>query len=637
MGSRLSNQDVFVNIGGQNSEFLQGEDVRGNLGRGAKDCIAFGGALFRTIRDGLYSEILLQVSGNARLHRAVPATHSHYTKLRLEQGENGTAASILFEDATIKKIGSFAAMRSQLANEAQLRDINLRHRVILEFIANRGTEIDVLRPDLVDVERVLLDHEGPVPQYPEALFKLDLEKLVQRGDERLTSTSPQGILIKGRNATYCNEFFGLETRPESKFLRGVLSVPYIDVLIREYDTSGPTETNSNRIIRRDRVGLDSGHPFMVQLRQAVIPIVSAALDEIKRSQGETERESDELREKLDDLTVALRNDIRELLEDSGGDTEDIQGNVFQVIPKTLDVAVGQPFSLSLVSPRPDESVAPTVHLSEGFVQIVNDESWRPRSNGVHSICSRRFRADRVGSGFVTFNLNGLEARATIRVHEELAEEQIDYEPFRFSRPQYQIRPNRVRHLEIYSSTQRLGLQIGVEGIGSVVEVVDCLPTSDGRGFRAVVQFKSSENGEAVISAVDATTGERVAAHVKVREIDPFNIDDYRFSVTNSEAGAQRVITEPGAHKTIVVYGKHPANSGALGGYDEAAKRFVNESEPATLRMLAELFSYELAKNILERNSLATPDDYQDATQVMIKHGQYSARLVQVVLRVLSIA
>ena len=94
-------------------------------------------------------------------------------------------------------------------------------------------------------------------------------------------------------------------------------------------------------------------------------------------------------------------------------------------------------------------------------------------------------------------------------------------------------------------------------------------------------------------------------------------------------------TEPGQPKQIVVFGQHAANRGALGAYDHDEKRFINESSPEACRMLAELFAYELARSILETNAISSPDDFADAAQIMVRHGQYSARLIPYCLRILS--
>ena len=48
-------EKCFGTLGGRSSGFEEGREVRGNLGRGAKDTAAFGTARFEAIRDGIGS------------------------------------------------------------------------------------------------------------------------------------------------------------------------------------------------------------------------------------------------------------------------------------------------------------------------------------------------------------------------------------------------------------------------------------------------------------------------------------------------------------------------------------------------------------------------------------------------------
>jgi hypothetical protein len=625
----------LMKLGAENQEFLSGDVVRGNLGRGAKDGIAFGGVLFRSIRDGLYNELLLEAPDITRLEPSRPAEAIDYTALRLGDGQNGLAASLLFTQATVTRIRPAGTLIERLANEAQLRDINLSHQVIYEETSPRRV-LESITPKNVDFESPLLDLQGELPGVEGSAFRLRLWKLRDRGDDNFSQCAPQGILVKGAKATYINTFFGLQSRSESRWLHGVIDCPKIDQLLRDFDREGPTPENNARLVRRDRAGLDESHPFMSSLISVVQPRLAVALDELRQEQGESQREGRELRQRLDSLTTVLRAEIRDLLEEESGSRDDGQADIFQAIPPLMDVVIGDRFSISVIAPELNERGEINFVTDEAIRLVSSDDEWRPRSNGRHSIRAYRFEASQIGSFVINLSLRGLATVVVVRVHEHRSEDAIDYSKFRFDRSRYTTRPGRTRFLEVLSPVECENISVEiVEGSGVVPASVDCLPSGDGLGFVGIVRFEATEESDTKVRAVDRRTGEEIFARVIIHEPDPFRLNDFTFTVENSEMGSLRVTTEPGQPKRIVVYGQHPANKASLGAYDAENKRFSKEATGEACRMLAELFSYELAKAILEQNALAAPDDFADAAQIMVRHGQYSARLIPYCLRILT--
>ena len=523
----------LMKLGAQNQDFLDGEEVRGNLGRGAKDGIAFGGVLFRSIRDGVYNELLLQAPDITILEESRTAQASDYEAVELSGGQNGLAASLLFTNNTVSRIKPAAAMLERLANEAQLRDINSFHEVVYQETYPRPV-LQHLTPRTIEFEELLLDVAGSVPFDTGGEFRLRLWKMKDRGDDSFTQTSSQGILVKGSKATYVNTFLGLQSRSESRWLHGILECPMIDQLLRDFDVLGPSPTNNARLVRRDRAGLDEAHPFMSALIRIVQPRVLAALDMLRQMQGETEREGQELRQRLNDLASALRMEIRELLEDNDVRRDDGQADTFQIIPPLLDVVVGDKFSVSVISPLLGEEGEVAILTDESVLCISSDDHWRPRSNGRHSIRTFRFSAVRLGSYVLTMSLRGMSATTLVRVHESRPQNEVDYTTFRFAKPRYTTLPNRTRYLEVLSPTECIELKISmVPELGTVSQTIDCLPTSDGQGFVGVVRYEAVEEGEIVVTALDAETGSSTSTKVLVRHSDPFGLNDFAFTVENS--------------------------------------------------------------------------------------------------------
>ena len=69
-------RDGLLPIGGRSSGLNEGQPVRGNRGRGAKDLVALGEVEFTSIKDGRISTMRLRRTGDYEFSREGGQTHS---------------------------------------------------------------------------------------------------------------------------------------------------------------------------------------------------------------------------------------------------------------------------------------------------------------------------------------------------------------------------------------------------------------------------------------------------------------------------------------------------------------------------------------------------------------------------------
>jgi hypothetical protein len=575
---------------------------------------------------------MIRSDGKGTQSGARQANSEDYANLRIPSGANGLVASMLFIPATVGRIPSDAKMIHRLSNEAQLRDINKNRECFFEV----GTESRVrLLPTEVQVKAELISTLLVVNGHE---VRVVIEELAQRVDENFGPCAPNGLLLCGAKAIYENSLFDLQAQPETRWIRGRATCPGIDQLIRDYDRLGPVEgENDSRLVDRDRSGLSKTHPFRIALAGQISPLLGSAIRAIRESRGNQQAEGEELRKKLRVLSKAVQHEMNALLEEDEFGEGGTEGGGFRVIPGGVRVLVGSNFSVSVISPRTNEDGIVNAVCGRGLMALGGESKWRPRGESGESIQTLRFQSTSEGDFQILISLGGEERVVQVRALLEVDEEQIEYSPLRFEKNEVSSRPERNKYLEIIGpiGIDVLSLRLA-EGEAEIPVDVTLDPSSDGNGMRGGfrVSLPSGEQ-KVVIGARPVGSSEEILATINARESDSRGLGAFKFEVKNVLEGNARSTTVPGEPKTVVAYGKHPANRQSLGAYDEANNRFFNEAEPEAVRMLAELFSYELAKYVVEQKAQQQPDDFDDAAQIMAKHADFAQRLVTVALAALA--
>src|ERR1051326_3024114 len=160
----------LVELGGRVSGFEHGSPVRGNLGRGAKDLVAFGQVTYESIKDGQFASLRLLPNGRYEVPtRSRNATTEDRLRLGIAHG-NGTVVTVRVRVGIVCPLHS--TLRKRWASHYQLRDIVADPaREVLLVNLNNAAEQDHLTP-VLPVGELLRSVALSVPGYPEAAARL---------------------------------------------------------------------------------------------------------------------------------------------------------------------------------------------------------------------------------------------------------------------------------------------------------------------------------------------------------------------------------------------------------------------------------------------------------------------------------
>jgi len=338
----------FSVLGGKVSGFAEGKNVRGLLGRGAKDTAVFGKTTFESIKNGSFAAFTLTRQGDWTASGDQKASELDFHSLAIPVDTNGLKATIHVEIAS--KIPSQRFLFDRLTNNCQLRDISASRRILLKYNQNgKPLPSSVIRWSKPSGEPIIAK-ELQIPGYPDAIATFDLYKLDQMESGSVTQESRHGIEVAGSKAVFANENFG-ETSMEFGWLHGRLTCTYIDQLIRAFDEEKVhSEENPDRLLRRDRDGLEKNHPFYKALRSSILELVQPILTELQpkkdKVSGSEELKSD-LNRAAKQLASLLKSDLARLDEDEPrGGSQPTLSHPILLIPPILRVPITKRRSVS---------------------------------------------------------------------------------------------------------------------------------------------------------------------------------------------------------------------------------------------------------------------------------------------------
>ena len=341
----------FTELGAETSGFANGATVRGLFGRGAKDTTWFGKTKFESIKNGEYSIVELCRDGRGTFDER-EATPDDRKRLYLNAGQNGvTATMFVFHD--IAKVPELVKLTDRLTKHVQLRQINVKNLVELSEIKNGKITQTIPLVWELPHSSVVLDCEIAMQDY-ETTFHLVIHKLTNQQDGIVNDYSMHGVEIRGKRATYMNTMFKL-TGVGVGYIHGVVTCPKIDDLIRQFDKDEQTQTisdsNPTQLVRRDRNGLQDGHPFMKALASLVVQKIKPIIDSLEPIL--TESGGSNLKKDLSRLARLLGELMKEDL-DEDDDEPAVGGNLptaanpIVVIPPTLRGLIGLKRTLTVL-------------------------------------------------------------------------------------------------------------------------------------------------------------------------------------------------------------------------------------------------------------------------------------------------
>jgi hypothetical protein len=285
---------AFLTVG----TYLSDEQKRGHFSRGAKDISAIANVTFTAIKDGLLSQCKILSNGTGALlvkNRSVTNEERNLYYIP----ENGLHVNLDLI-STLDLELDFNKLKRHYA----LRDILSTNNI--EVLINNNF---VLKYQAPNVEKIVgVEYEVPYYNVP-AKFEVWIDRNQNLYLDNNQKFTENGFLIKSFNTIYENSTLNsrfISRHPKFEMLTGILKCDYINTLLKDYETNGPSERNPIPIIDTSRlVGLNVNHPFTKHLLRLPQERVTYILTELQYESNNKNKNINlaELMASLDDLRI----------------------------------------------------------------------------------------------------------------------------------------------------------------------------------------------------------------------------------------------------------------------------------------------------------------------------------------------
>lgn len=638
----------FSVLGGKVSGFAEGKNVRGLLGRGAKDTAVFGRTIFESIKDGSFASFMLTRQGDwtATVDRQVLV--SDYESLGIPTGTNGLRATIQVEIAN--KIPSQRVLFDRLVNNCQLRDISSSRRVLLRYVQNEKTQPTSVIRWSIPSSQPTITTTLQIAGYPDATATLLLHKLDQLESGSVNQESRHGIEIAGSKAVFANENFG-ETSIEFGWLHGRLTCTYIDRLIRSFDEEKThTEENPDRLLRRDRDGLEKNHPFYKALKSSVLDVIQPILTELQPKKDKISG-SDELKEDLNkaakQLASLLKSDLARLDEEEArGGSQPTTTHPILLIPPIIRIPNSKKRFISCLvnSKLLNDGINVMATISNDAVASLVSQQiiFRPHSR-FESTSVGAIQLEGLSLGETTLTVTAGEAYATtqILVVDEIHVDDNPPTELTWNSKNISATLNKPRTILLRAPLEMATnsvLTAQIEADGLEVEVVEPslnLEVSEngwlearvsiiGRKLDSNVKITASAGGQSTTTNVRTTlpsSGSEWNLHIDLHDSSG---STYRGELKQSEDGFR-----------ITIFAKHPSLVRLLGRKLDSG-RWEHEHLPASRTGLAEAVTSVLVDWLLKEDAVRNPESFVDAVGVLSDRNKLVFRYLPVAIAALAI-
>ncbi len=640
-------EEAIIRLGGRTSGFERGQNVRGNLGRGAKDLAAFGQVVFESICDGFYSRLSLEPTGDYKLDSERKCTDNDRKSLHIPRG-NGTTVTI--NVSTNTRCPQHRKLSERISKHYHLRDIlsdPSREIIFYDIGKNSKETVRYVYPKL----EVLTKEDLAVEGYPNANARITIYRNSDRFDDPPSDPCrPAGLLLKGKRAIYDNTLFKYEGNPYAGWFSGHVECSFIDDLAREYDEQLESNTthpfdNPIPIITRTRDGIEGNHPFTTALSKAVESVLGPLVKaEEKRAKEKGAVESSALRRKLDaigrDLARLIDEDLREVDADTlspgpegAADLPDIK-----IIPEQAIAFVGDKKTLTLQVKASLGVTEALVSLEPGGVLELLDDGpikLRPHQRRGDVLVGQVHLLPKLEdeAAFLTAEAAGHSVVALIEVQPAPEIEIEEIQPpksLQFERERYNVAWLKKKKLQLQCPAELVaeeGKHFKVNSSDAGIVILggtnDLQFDNDLEFYVATVEIEARE-----LSAKTTLTAElgSVAAECKVVVTRDESGPNLIIQVVDEEAGPRRaLVTKDGNQTVIKIMGRHPALKPYLGPPPD----FPGQNDPLSWTIIAEIIASEAARMVVEeRFSSGTYfDENADAASIYVMHINYLSRYV----------
>jgi hypothetical protein len=635
-------------IGGKTSGFIEnkGKRRRGLMGRGSKECVAFGDVRFRSIKEGRYSEIRLQ----RRPASFVPiadrdATAVDRVELEIPRG-NGTRVTI--EVLSKYRIPTHEILLRDLPRHYSLRDIasSTGRKLFLIDLGKRKGNKSSLQYSSKEGETVL-DEVFHVLGYPR---EAEAHLIIKRARERIKAEpdSPYwegGVLVRSNYTIHGVTAFHRDvgSNPYFENFFGSLECKFIDDLQIDYEQkegNGQAHTPENpvRVIDPTRSGLSKDHPFTNALNKECAQRLKELLkreEEAARHQQKTienKRTTERLKKLAGEMSKFIK-DHTETIEDLDEeylDSSEIPTGGMRIVPGGARVVLMEERRFYIY-------VRPTAQQGERHVMLSVD------SQAIQLSADRLTLIER-GNGILTnsFSVRGLKENesANVRVAWGQIEKTLQVQvirpeniavqipEFSFEKTAYTVKEGKKKDIRILAKWPEF-----VHG-----EVTVNLSASNDSAFEILsknVKLKYEQLGGrkaaigtvrilGKVAGVPATLktslqGREISTKIKVIPEEPMG-KDFRIEVVDEDLGNQRATWDGNRLK---ISGRHESIRRYLGP-PEADPPFPGQESLHFRLLVAELVAYNAARRILELNAPKDTRTFEniDVTGFYRKHAEY---------------
>jgi hypothetical protein len=632
----LSADDMIENfavLGNEKEE--KDELVRGLFGRGAKDVATLGPVRFKAIKDGKYSELALDPRGHWRmLAEDVPATNLNRADLSLGPSDNGLTVDLSIKAGV--SVPSRLKLQDRISGHAQLRDLVRRRRIFLADNRDKVSgSVELQAP--AEAGEIVVDEDLLVSGYQPV--RLVVRKIPQRGTGSVGPYSTHGLLLRSGVSTFENTWFDLESRQEAAFFSGSIEAPQISDVIHAYDKGDHQLGGPTRLLSRSRDGLIKEHPYRKALSTAVTGRMKPVFDEMAQNMDANRHQGAALDNALNVAREALRDQIRELLEEIEENDEGPGADVvapLAVIPPRRVAFPNESLTFTVratVAPsgeliagvdhaHPQDAIASVAASATGW-------SKHPRLDAVQTTIFATAGSEE-GTAVLRVEADGYTAFATVVVRESSEAEDAAPEVLEVVPEVARISPGRRKRFVLRAPMSLEGLEIKVscdpDG-ANVPEQVVLHPEPGGRWAQATVVAQAHQKLTAV--PIRFWSSEQEAKAVLTVEESPIRggmdmdvkLSGYRKPSRRSE------LTLDGGTIRIRVFPLHASFDGVFGKYSEADEKFADEDSSEARAVLAEVIASELAGYFTERDYDKRPDRLDDAPRVLRRRMEICSRLL----------
>lgn len=638
--------------GERSSDAKSNNAIRGHLGRGAKDVAVFGNVRFASVKGDKVSVLEIERGGTyISLDADSPADSVTRARFGLPETGAGTTVTINVKSEICQRPKRWNQFALKLAEQVQLRGIlsDDSRTVTLQVGDAKPERLRAVTPPSVVV---LGPIEVPVEGYAEPVI-LTLRRLREADGASDRARRFHGIVIRVSRAWLSSELFGLDSHGAASYIAGELDAPEIGALMREYRTIDPVPENPVDIVKRDRTGLQDTHPYFKALRDAVRPIVAAALDRIDdelRASVEEIRSS-ELGKDFDDLGAELAKAVQADLDDDFPDDDpaiDEDPDEFRFVPPVIQLfrEDADPKTVSLILEGEGDAVTAKLKCSDPSIASLSGDSLELTNVSARATKRRSATVKVFRHSAGSMRVTAKAGRKTAELHVKIVDDSRPVKPerselIRFSSHRYSALVNKrvaVRLILRRELVEQVGATatIALESkecveIASGLNKVTCERKGSSDLWIGKFELKARGNpGRTVLTA--KMPGDITATTVVDVRRSRGGIADIRISLEDTTFGSARsLFTDTVADGRVVrIAAQHFSLASLLGEHPT----YEGQNSPAARRIMAEIIASEVARHTVTESARKQQVALDDAEAFYARHRVQFDKYLKIALQAL---